>query len=266
MVTTSGPGKTTASEAGPLLFARYAYPPNERGFCGPDDYPALLAYGAGATTDDGLRDLAMAFSGAWPYLELITEATGAADPLGHRVVEAYWVGNDLLDRVDMLRFGNSLRERFHARAGKGWGYLEEAIPARAVPHHSFHVFGVYPWVGLLASHRGPDPLHILDRCRIRWGEVVATLGDTALVRSRPLLWEDSTLRLGPAAVEQVTLAIDGTGLAGAVAPGDWVSMHWDWVCDRLSRRQLGNLVRYTRRQLHITNRRLAHPGPAIVLG
>jgi hypothetical protein len=27
--------------AGPLLFARYAFPPNERGLCGPDDHAAL---------------------------------------------------------------------------------------------------------------------------------------------------------------------------------------------------------------------------------
>jgi hypothetical protein len=32
-----------------------------------------------------------------------------------------------------------------------------------VPHHSFHVFGVYPWVGLLGSDRGETPLHVLDR-------------------------------------------------------------------------------------------------------
>ena len=31
---------------GPLLFARYAYPPNERGYCGPADSRALLEYGA----------------------------------------------------------------------------------------------------------------------------------------------------------------------------------------------------------------------------
>jgi hypothetical protein len=38
------------------------------------------------------------------------------------------------------------------------------------------------------------------------------------------------------------------------------------VCDRLSRRQLANLRRYTLRQLRITNERVAHPGPAMALG
>lgn len=252
--------------AGPLLFARYAYPPNERGFCGPDDHLALLEYGSSGVINDGLRELAKAFAGAWPYLELISGATGAGDPLDRAIVEAYWIGNDLLEQVDMLAFGNSLRERFRARAGTGWGYLEETIPAGAVPHHSFHVFGVYPWVGLLAAHRGPEPLQILDRCRIRWGEVIEAFGDSALVRSRPLLWNGQALNLGAPEIEQVIVAVDGTGLVGTVSTGDWVSLHWDWVCDRLTRRQLANLIRYTRHQLRITNHRLADPGPAMVLG
>ena len=40
------------------------------------------------------------FDGAWAYLESIARAAGIADPLDERVVEAYWIGNDLLDRVD----------------------------------------------------------------------------------------------------------------------------------------------------------------------
>ena len=45
------------------------------------------------TDDRGLRALAQQFAGAWPYLELIAPATGLADPLDRRVVEAYWVGS-----------------------------------------------------------------------------------------------------------------------------------------------------------------------------
>jgi len=46
-------------------FARYAYPPNALGYCGPDDPRALLeefAAGGGA----GLRLAAHRFVGAWP--------------------------------------------------------------------------------------------------------------------------------------------------------------------------------------------------------
>lgn len=76
--------------AGPLLFVRYAYPPNSLGYCGPADSRAFYEYGAAGVVDRGLVELAQAFHGAWPYLELIAGASGIADPLDRRVVEAYW--------------------------------------------------------------------------------------------------------------------------------------------------------------------------------
>ena len=250
---------------GPTLFARYAYPPNELGYCGPDDHNALLQYASAGVIDPGLAQLARGFSGAWPYLELIAGATRIGHPLDRRVVEAYWLGSSLLHRIDMQTFGSSLVDRFRKRAGSGWGYLAEAIPAGALPTHSFHVFGIYPWVGLLRGERAEHPLHVLDRCRIRWGRVLTVDGDRATVLSQPLTWDGSQLALGEYREETATRGTSGLGLANDLGPGDWVSMHWDWICDRLSRRQLVNLRRYSMLELDVTNRRVSHPGAAVVL-
>ncbi|MGZ4600831.1 MAG: DUF6390 family protein, partial [Oryzihumus sp.] len=84
---------------GPVLFARYAFPPNSHGYCGPADNTAFLEMGSAGVVDTGMRLMARQFEGAWPYLELIAGAVGVADPLDPRVVEAYWVGNGLLPRV-----------------------------------------------------------------------------------------------------------------------------------------------------------------------
>ena len=46
-----------------------------------------------------LRTLAQGFEGAWPYLELISRANGIPDPLDASVVDAYWLGSNLLDAV-----------------------------------------------------------------------------------------------------------------------------------------------------------------------
>ncbi|CAN5300085.1 DUF6390 family protein [soil metagenome] len=251
--------------AGAVLFTRYAYPPNELGYCGPADHRALLEYGATRVVDPGLGQLARAFSGAWPYLELIAGAIGIGDPLDRRVVEAYWIGSPLLDRVPMTDFGTSLMDRFRPRAGPAWGHLAEAIPVGAVPHHSFHVFGVYPWVGLLGSDRGEHPLQVLDRCRIRWGQVTQVKGDQAVVLSRALTWDGRTLGLGAPRPETATRSLDRVGFVDDLRQGDWVALHWGWICDRLTHRQLVNLRHYTQRQLDITNRRLSHPGPALAL-
>lgn len=261
-LTASGP---PLLDEGLQLFACYAYPPNERGYCGSDDHGALLEYRAAGLSDRGLLDLARAFHGPWPYLKVLSERTGVGDPFDYRIVEAYWVGNALLDRVDVVDFGHAVEEQFAPRVGSRWRHMAEAIPGGGIPHHSFHVFVVYPYVGLLDSGRA-EPLQILDHCRIRWGRVVSTEGETALVRSQPLEWDGRRLALGPPITETARLSRDGLGLVDPPEAGSWVSMHWDWVCDRLTPRQLANLRRFTLRQLDMTNRRLAHPGPAMVLG
>jgi hypothetical protein len=114
-----------------------------------------------------------------------------------------------------------------------------------VPHHAFHVFGVFPWVGLLRGGVVDEPMRVLDRCRIRWGRVEAVLGERALVRSRPLVWRDGRLRLGPAVTEDVAVAKSGRSLAGGLAAGDLVACHWDWVCTAISPAQAAQLRRRT---------------------
>ena len=131
--------------AGALLFARYAYPPNALGLCGADSPRTLLEYGDAGASDGGLAELARTFDGAWPYLELIAGANGLADPLDTRVVEAYWVGNELLDRVRHAELARHVDDRFRGRLGRAREHVD-AVAARAV-HHFFHVFAVYPWLG-----------------------------------------------------------------------------------------------------------------------
>jgi hypothetical protein len=140
------------------------------------------------------------------------------------------------------------------------------IPMGVVPNHVFHVFGVYPWVGLLTQTDRGDPLAILQGCRIRWGKVVEVTADSAVVRSRPLTWDGKRLGLGPPRLETAVLGRGGLALLRDPTPGEWVALHWDWVCDRLSQGQLAALRRNTALQLEVTNERVAHPGPQVVMG
>jgi Family of unknown function (DUF6390) len=250
--------------AGPLLFVRYAYPPNALGYCGPADSLAFHEYGLSGVVDTGLVQLARSFQGAWPYLELIAGATGIRNPLDRRVVEAYWVGNALLDAVPLAAVADSMEERFRGRVGTRFSQLAEGVLAGGVPHHSFHVFGVYPWVGLLgADRKAVQALTVLDRCRIRWGQVVALANDEVTVRYRPLVWDGRELSLGEQSTETARCSPEGAGLD--LTKGDWVSLHWDWVCDRLTGPQLRALRGYTLRHLDLVNRRVEHPGTAAAL-
>ncbi|MDT4960755.1 MAG: hypothetical protein QOF87_402 [Pseudonocardiales bacterium] len=240
--------------SGTTLFARYAYPPNELGYCGPDDASVLLRRGSAAAQDQ-IAEHARQFEGAWAYLEIIAEAAGIADPLDARVVEAYWIGNELLDHVEQNSLVSTLRERFGDQAGASW------VPGP--PHHGFQVFSVYPWVGLLRRGTGDVALSVLEQCRIRWGEVVAIEGERVRVRARSLVVADGLLELGPAQEHTAAWSVDGRTLLpaeaadGSLAPpvsvGDQIAMHWDWVCDVLSAAQVAQLELRTTDQLARTN-------------
>ena len=82
--------------AGYALFARYAFPPNELGYCGPADADVLLR----GDNPTEVAAHAKEFDGAWPYLRAIAEAAGTPDALDADVVRSYWVGGPELDRVD----------------------------------------------------------------------------------------------------------------------------------------------------------------------
>lgn len=232
--------------SGPELFGRYAFPPNVLGYCGPSDSGLT----EGLVSSEATRELAHIveqFEGAWPYLELIGGLSGL-DPLDARVVEAYWIGNELLDDLDMLTWGNSVDERFRARSGGSWSTVATGI-ADGAPNHAFHVFCVYPWVGLLRSGYADHALEVIDRCRIRWGVIESSVGSEVVVRSSPLRWDGVALTLGSPVTETVSGSFDLT----THAPGTVVSLHWDYVCDELDPRQLRHLQQQTSRHLSIVN-------------
>jgi hypothetical protein len=218
------------SAEGALLFARYAYPPNALGYCGPDGAAALLRADATAEIERRARQ----FEGAWSYLEFIAESAGIPDPLDQRVVQAYWIGNDLLDTVEPAALLDRLLHRFRSQTRGSWRTASE----RAVAHHSFQVFDVYPWAGLLAATGNATALDVLDRCRIRTGVVVRVDGPAATVRSRPLVWDGTSMAPGPQRQEVVHWSHDGRALIGAPDPGDRVALHWDWLCEVLTAEQV----------------------------
>jgi hypothetical protein len=242
---------------GPLLFARYAFKPNALGFCGGDDDRALFEYTTSATMDPGLLQLERQFEGAYPYLQLIAHANGLANPLDRRVVEAYWVGNSLLDRIDMGLLYESLRERFRAKTSdRTWSWLASKVPAGARPHHSFHVFEIYPRAGMMKSGAVEHVFETMEQCRVRWGRVTGVMGPELIVEVRALTQEGGKLQLAPSAPETVRRWVDGKGFVDDIAPGEWVSIHWGWACDRLTDVQRARLERYTRWHLDLCNQTL----------
>lgn len=247
-------GRRSASVSGPVLFARYAFGPNRLGYCGSDAIDELFGEVTVGRDDRALRELARSFEGAWPYLELIARANGLPDPLDRRVVEAYWLGNSLLDSVGPRLLGESLTDRFRARVRpEGWRWLAGKPEAGGVPVHAFHVLDVFPRVGLLRTGSTDGALAVMDACRIRWGRVLERDGDWLIVNAVPLAMTDGKLGLGAPRAERVQAWRNGAGFVDGIEPDDVIAIHWSWACDRLSARRLAGLVSWTTREIDVAN-------------
>jgi hypothetical protein len=95
--------------------------------------------------------------------------------------------------------------------------------------------------------------------------VEAITGEHVVVESQALTWDGRRLLLAPAAKETVVRTV-GSALAPTLEVGDWVSLHWEWICDRLEERQLAALRHYTDVHLAVVNDGVERSGPALALG
>ncbi len=230
-------------------FIRYAFMPNRLHYCGGDNNSVIFDYAVEGVREPPLEAMLRKFTGAMPYLSLIARSNGITDPFDERVVEAYWLGNDLLTGVEVRQLHDALRERFGKQLqGKTREWLLAKAPAGARPHHNFHVFDVHSRVGELEHS-----LETMDQCRISWGKVVTEEGSELVVERQPLVLAEGKLVLGPLVKERAVRQVDGRGFADSASAGDWVSLHWGWVCEVITPVQQRNLARYTDDHIRLAN-------------
>ena len=204
-----------------------------------------------------MRSAATRFSGAWPYLRVLSALTGIADPLDYRLVESYWLGGGVGADLDAGDFFDALLAIIGPQAGRYWSHLTADLAGEAAGNHCFHVFGVYPWTRFLGRGMDEQPLSVLDNCRITWGTVVSRNGgrrrdhvpETGLGRS--VAHAVRTRRRG-----SLDVWADGYSAVPDVAVGDEVAVHWDRLCGRLGPQQVRALADSTDRQLRVTSQRL----------
>jgi len=236
---------------GAAMFARYAYAPNALGYCGPP---------LGATLRDGsiddVRAAAAKFTGAWPYLQVLSQISGISDPLDYRIVESYWLGGGLGADVDPATFVEQLLAIIGPQAGRYWSHLNADLVGEAAANHCFHVFAVYPWSRLLGRGLDQHPLNVLDNCRITWGTVVSRASDNVELSCRRLVWDGQVLGLSEPSTRRLDVWSDGYSAVPDAAVGDQVAVHWGRLCGRLQPEQIEALADATARQLTVTNARL----------
>lgn len=238
---------------GTTRFVRYAFMPNRLRYCGGDDNRTILDYAVADVREPPLERMLRKFTGALPYLQLIARRNAIADPFDERVVEAYWIGNELLERVEARELYDHLRQRYRAElSARVMDRVAAKAPAGARPHHSFHVFDVWR-----QTERGRNEvLATIDSCRISWGRVTAVEAGELVVERAPIELREGGLALAAPRLERVARILEGSGFVASAAVGDVVSIHWSWACEVLEARQAAALERYTAQHLRLANETL----------
>lgn len=241
------------SAKGILRCARYAFMPNKLSYCGPDKNKDLFYYAHKQEADQGLNLILKEFQVLYPYLKFIAQSNQIKDPFNERVIEAYWIGNQLLENVSKSRLYYHLLNEQQLKKKLNKKLLKKVvakIPLGAKPHHSFHVFSVWKRTGHL------DVMHTLntmDLCRINWGKIKKIDSPNLKVEYQPLVLENNRLKLGSIISQKILVEINDAGFIKKPRIGQWISFHWGFACEILNNRQAANLKKYTEESIRLTN-------------
>ena len=232
------------------LAARMSYITNALSYCGPLKGHELFKKYI-MTKDESLqKDIASSlkkFEALYPYLKLISEKTGK-QYTDRDVVEAYWIGNSLLDKFkksDMQELVEILKSRGlpKSMADK----LIADMPSGAIPYHTFHV--AYVGVGNVTGHV-ETTIQNMDNCRVSAGEVVQIIDDKLLVATDTLRQKDKKIIVVPD--ETKTIVYDPQMIPD-IKMGDYVAMHWGFACKKLSMDEVARIRTYTLKSLDAAN-------------
>lgn len=244
------------NKQGLLLCAKYSVAPNYFGYCGPDENKSLVDHLKENIGDREVQSILSEFETLYLNLTLIAKENKIADVFDKRVVEAYWVGNQLLQNVSSRDYTHLLDEKFNLSkklGSKNLSKLSHKIQASKIyPHHSFHVFNIF-------KRTGHDPsfhtLNTMEECRIGLGKVKdqKAKGKSLVVEMKPLIMTGNKLQVGKKIDKRIKIEYRGKTFLKNLKAGDWVSFHWGHVCDVLTQNQVKNLEFYTQRAIDFYN-------------
>ncbi|NQV00719.1 MAG: hypothetical protein HQ537_01160 [Parcubacteria group bacterium] len=238
---------------GILRCARYAFMPNKLDLCGPDKNRDILYYCETQEVDKGLSLILKEFQVLYPYLKFIAYSNQIKDPFDERVIEAYWIGNQLLENIDKSRLYNHLANEQQLKKKlnkKLFKKVTDKISLGAKPHHSFHVLSVLKRTGNV------DIMHTLnsmDLCKISWGRIKKVSKTNLEVEYNPLAFENNKLKLDSLINYKVLYQINNSGSIKKPQVNQWISFHWGFACEILNNLQVNNLKKYTLESIQLFN-------------
>lgn len=236
-------------ETGIELAARFSLITNRLRFCGPkeayQDFFFLLKKQKYDETK--LIEQFKKFEGLYVYLGYIGSKFNK-NPLSYEVVEAYWLGNELLDsysKEDLIQILTKLTER-----GLPQDYADLLItklPPGMNPHHSFNVLfvGVGKTTGSV-----PTNLLTMNKCVVSTGKVLKIQKGTLMASVQPLVVQRGKLQYSKSEFQHVEYDKE---LFSDIKIGDKVAIHWDFACKILTEKEEHNLKKYTQQNIDTLN-------------
>jgi len=222
---------------GTLLCARCLFSPH-----GEKDAERLYQFVVAKDDDTFVKEIIKKYS-MYTLLRLIS-AKNKTEPFDLKVVEAYWIGNELLDSITTDDLGLILKNygRFSTRIDKLLFLNAKLGSTERLPaHHSVFVLLQMMDIKDVTPH-----LQEINASLIRWGTVQAVHPDSLLVHAVCLTPEEK-YALGE---QEETIAYDAA-FAGEIKHGDIAAFHHGMAICPLSLLQLAYLKRHTERTIAI---------------
>lgn len=232
-------------QAGLSLCSRFAYPPNSFSLCGPDKQKDLKWYTTSGKIDKGTPEILSKFTTLFPYLTLIAYENNIRDPFSVKVVEAYWLGNNLLNIVRKQKYIHALSENIELRKKLKRKNLEsvfQKVIQGGLPHHSYHVLNIYKRTGHLDINH---TVETMDACIINWGKIVKVNIGSLVIQTKPLRIMGKQLAFDKPIMRKIIAQGNNDLSFSKLKVGDFVSYHWGYFCQKLTKLQLNNLIYYT---------------------
>jgi hypothetical protein len=246
--------------SGLKLAALYGFYPHQLGLCGPsnnkDSKEKLSKFLRGERVPlFEIEKILKKFKGAFSYYQLIAKSNQIRDPFDRKVVQAYWIGNELLERVDVNELRDLIKRHLSRSKSSSLEEIIRIIPSDAKAHHTFHVLAVGSF-----NNKFSFTEKMINLCRVSWAEVVEIKDKSkAIVRLRPLKLEKAKFILGKK--EILREVFWNPDFISELKLGQTVSLHWNHIIQILKEEEKSQLENYTYLIIKTLNKRKISPQP-----
>ena len=227
------------------LCARFALQPNQLGYCGKDSASTQLQRCLLTGNCDGVESELEKFIVLHPYLQTIAQITGK-DKFSYVVIEAYWLGNDLLKLCKPKHY-QLLIKNLETQGVPPWliSEIKAKQPKAFIPIHLFNILHV--GVGRASGSVAFTPYSI-NHCMLRWGVVKKIIDDKEKKAEVKLIYLENKNHGFQFITKTETVQVTQL-LTPNFKIGDRVIAHWRWVAKKINQREKAQLAFWTKQLL-----------------